>query len=107
VERTFRHVAETRGLNFSFLLERSLPKSMITDAKRLQQVIKNLLSNAFKFTEEGTVEVKVSSVTYGWDLENDNLNNASGGVVAFSVADSGIGIPADKQQLIFEAFQQA
>nr|MBA2482638.1 response regulator [Planctomycetota bacterium] len=107
VERTFRHVAESRGLQFAFTLTDGLPKSMVTDAKRLQQVIKNLLSNAFKFTEEGLVEVKVGVVQSGWDHDNENLNKAKGGVLAFSVSDTGIGIPSDKQQIIFEAFQQA
>ncbi len=107
VERTFGHVAESRGLVFSFKLDASLPKSMYTDSQRLQQVIKNLLSNAFKFTEEGTVEVTVAQVAEGWNHDNDNLNRAKGGVLAFSVSDTGIGIPSDKQQIIFEAFQQA
>ncbi|MBA3708301.1 MAG: HAMP domain-containing protein, partial [Planctomycetes bacterium] len=107
VERTFQHVAESRGLKFAFILDDKLPKAMVTDAKRLQQVIKNLLSNAFKFTEEGLVEVKVGVVQSGWAPDNDSLNHAKGGVLSFSVTDTGIGIPADKQQIIFEAFQQA
>ncbi|MBA3845105.1 MAG: HAMP domain-containing protein [Planctomycetes bacterium] len=106
-ERTFRHVAEARGLEFSFQLDSGLPKSVYTDAKRLQQVLKNLLSNAFKFTEDGSVTVAIAPATGGWSHDNEALNRAKGGVVAFSVRDSGIGIPSDKQQIIFEAFQQA
>jgi len=106
VQRTFRHVAESKALDFSITLDPSVPKSIHTDAKRLQQVLKNLLSNAFKFTHDGKVEVKVSAVTEGWSSDHELLNR-SRSVVAFAVTDSGIGIPAEKQQIIFEAFQQA
>jgi CheY-like chemotaxis protein len=74
--------------------------------KRLQQVIKNLLSNAFKFTEKGEVKLKIERATSGWSDDQLILNEA-GTVIAFSVSDTGIGIPADKHQIIFEAFQQA
>src|SRR5207245_2288374 len=79
---------------------------MFTDAKRLQQVIKNLLSNAFKFTHTGQVTLTVEPAVVGWSHDNDDLHRA-GTVLAFSVTDTGIGIPPDKQQSIFEAFQQA
>jgi CheY-like chemotaxis protein len=79
---------------------------MLTDAKRLQQIIKNLLSNAFKFTHHGQVTLAVEPVNAGWSPENDELNRAAD-VLAFSVSDTGIGIAPDKQQIIFEAFQQA
>ncbi len=79
---------------------------MQTDAKRLQQVLKNLLSNAFKFTHRGTVSLDVRPARDGWSSDNDALN-AADAVLAFSVTDTGIGIPPDKQQSIFEAFQQA
>jgi CheY-like chemotaxis protein len=79
---------------------------MYTDDKRLQQIIKNLLSNAFKFTERGHVKLKVERAHSGWSAANDHLNTA-GQVLAFSVEDSGIGIPEEKQRIIFEAFQQA
>jgi HAMP domain-containing protein/signal transduction histidine kinase/CheY-like chemotaxis protein len=106
LERTFRHVAEAKSVDFLIHLAPDLPEMMQTDAKRLQQVLKNLLSNAFKFTHRGTVSLDVRPVRDGWSGENDGLNGAES-VLAFSVTDTGIGIPPDKQQSIFEAFQQA
>jgi signal transduction histidine kinase/CheY-like chemotaxis protein/HAMP domain-containing protein len=106
VDRTFRHVAESRKLGFSISIADGLPRSMYTDSKRVQQVLKNLLSNAFKFTERGRVELSIASARSGWNREIDSLNRA-GVVVAFSVRDTGIGIPASKHGIIFEAFQQA
>jgi signal transduction histidine kinase/DNA-binding response OmpR family regulator/HAMP domain-containing protein len=106
VDRTFRHVAESRGLGFLTRFDPRLPKSIYTDSKRLQQIIKNLLSNAFKFTHKGQVSLTVERATGGWSSDNEELNRAAE-VLAFSVTDTGIGIAADKQQIIFEAFQQA
>jgi CheY-like chemotaxis protein len=106
VERTFRHVAEAKTLDFFIRMDSRLPAAMLVDAKRLQQVLKNLLSNAFKFTHRGHVTLTVEPVKTGWDPENENLNRA-GDVIAFSVMDTGIGISSEKQQIIFEAFQQA
>ncbi len=106
VERAFRHVAESKKLEFDVERGPGLPKSIQTDSKRLQQILKNLLSNAFKFTEKGKVALVVSPVRAGWNSENDTLNRAKS-VLAFSVSDTGIGISPDKQQIIFEAFQQA
>jgi HAMP domain-containing protein/signal transduction histidine kinase/CheY-like chemotaxis protein len=106
VERTFRHVAEAKNVDFAIQMHSLLPASMFTDAKRLQQVIKNLLSNAFKFTHHGQVKLVVEPAATGWNPDNDELNRAAP-VLAFSVADTGIGIAQDKQQIIFEAFQQA
>jgi signal transduction histidine kinase len=106
VERTFRHVAEAKGVGFEMRFDAHLPAAMMTDSKRLQQVIKNLLSNAFKFTQQGQVSLTVSQASEGWSLDNDELNRSST-VLAFSVSDTGIGIAPDKQQIIFEAFQQA
>src|SRR5690606_9965614 len=106
VERTFRHVADARGLEFVVRLEPGLPKAMITDGRRLQQILKNLLSNALKFTHRGGVTLSIEAACGGWDPGNEALNRAAE-VVAFRVTDTGIGIPADKQQVIFEAFHQA
>jgi HAMP domain-containing protein/signal transduction histidine kinase/CheY-like chemotaxis protein len=106
VERTFRHVAESKNVDFATRFDVRLPKSMFTDAKRLQQIIKNLLSNSFKFTHHGHVTLTVQPVDSGWNRHNDELNKATG-VLAFEVSDTGIGIASDKQQIIFEAFQQA
>jgi HAMP domain-containing protein/signal transduction histidine kinase/DNA-binding response OmpR family regulator len=106
VDRTFRHVAENRKLDFAVNIAPDVPRSLHTDAKRLQQILKNLLSNAFKFTERGRVTMDVAAVTSGWNPEKETLNRARS-VVAISVSDTGIGISAEKQQIIFEAFQQA
>ncbi len=106
IERTFRHVAESRSLGFSVELAPDLPESLTTDAQRLQQVLKNLLSNAFKFTQQGQVSVRIAAVESGWSVDHDGLNRA-GAVIGFFVTDSGIGLAADKQKIIFEAFQQA
>ncbi|HUO10567.1 MAG TPA: response regulator [Phycisphaerae bacterium] len=106
VDRTFRHVAENKKLDFKIDLAPTLPQVIHTDAKRLQQIIKNLLSNAFKFTEKGKVSLRIDVVERGWNGNTDALNRAKQ-VLAISVTDTGIGISPDKQQIIFEAFQQA
>jgi CheY-like chemotaxis protein len=106
VERGFRHFAESKHLDFVVRADQPLPKTMVTDAKRLQQIIKNLLSNAFKFTHQGQVAFSMAAVDSGWSLDNEDLNRATQ-VIAFTVSDTGIGISPDKQQIIFEAFQQA
>jgi CheY-like chemotaxis protein/signal transduction histidine kinase/HAMP domain-containing protein len=106
VGRPFRHEAENRQLSFTIDLDSNLARSIVTDSKRLQQVLKNLLSNAFKFTADGGVRLKVEAAVGGWSAEHPVLNSAPG-VIAFEVSDTGIGIPLEKQKLIFEAFQQA
>jgi signal transduction histidine kinase/DNA-binding response OmpR family regulator/HAMP domain-containing protein len=106
IERGFRHFAESKHVDFVVHLEQPLPKVMVTDVKRLQQIIKNLLSNAFKFTHVGQVAFTIAQARNGWSLDNEELKRANQ-VIAFSVADTGIGISPDKQQIIFEAFQQA
>ncbi|HEX6974618.1 MAG TPA: response regulator, partial [Vicinamibacterales bacterium] len=106
VERTFREVASAKGLEFAAQLAPGLPPTIDTDPKRLQQVLKNLLSNALKFTEHGTVSLTIERVTEGWSGDQATLNHAPS-VVAFRVTDTGIGIPADKHRIIFEPFQQA
>ncbi|MBI2060592.1 MAG: response regulator [Nitrospirae bacterium] len=106
VERGFRQVAVQKSLEFSIELGESLPKFVQTDAKRLQQVLKNLLSNAFKFTARGKVLLRIDAAREGWTGDQSFLTGAES-VLAFSVIDTGIGIPLDKQKIIFEAFQQA
>jgi CheY-like chemotaxis protein len=106
IERNFRHVAQQKALEFDVELAGELPNYIITDVKRLQQVLKNLLSNAFKFTEQGHVTLRMEAALYGWRRDNATLNQSEC-VVAFAVTDTGIGIPEDKQRIIFEAFQQA
>ncbi|MFZ0266464.1 HAMP domain-containing protein [Caulobacter sp.] len=105
-DRTFAQLAQDKKLDFFINIDPALPRSMYTDDKRLQQVIKNLLSNAFKFTQAGSVRLTIARAEDGWAAGNDHLNKA-GQVLAFSVEDTGIGIPEDKQRIIFEAFQQA
>ncbi|GHG87893.1 histidine kinase [Comamonas sp. KCTC 72670] len=106
VDRTFRQVADKKSLEFHIALADSLPGELETDAKRLQQVLKNLLSNAFKFTEAGSVSLHIGLAKGGWTPDHATLSVAPA-VVAFTVVDTGIGIPKDKHQIIFEAFQQA
>ncbi|MBI2770711.1 MAG: response regulator, partial [Burkholderiales bacterium] len=106
VERTFRHVAEAKSVEFMIHTGLQLPTSMTTDVKRLQQILKNLLSNAFKFTHQGQVTLAIEEVFTGWSPDNEELSRSQQ-VIAFSVSDTGIGISGDKQQIIFEAFQQA
>ena len=106
VVRPFRHEADNRKLTFDATLDPGLDRSMVTDAKRLQQVLKNLLSNAFKFTEQGGVRLSITAANSGWSPDHPTLNLAPN-VIAFEVADTGVGIPVEKQKIIFEAFQQA
>jgi HAMP domain-containing protein/CheY-like chemotaxis protein/signal transduction histidine kinase len=105
VTRPFRHEAESRGLSFNVQVD-SVLRGITTDSKRLQQVLKNLLSNAFKFTEHGGVQLTITAVTGGWTAGHPILDHAPT-VVAFEVSDTGIGIQPAKQRIIFEAFQQA
>ncbi len=106
VETTFKPISEAKNLKFKIEIDPKLPESMDTDSQRLNQVLKNLLSNSFKFTEKGEVKLKIYNSTKNWKNTNETLENAKQ-VVAFSITDSGIGIPQDKQTIIFEAFQQA
>jgi len=106
IARPFRHEAENRRLSFDVAIAPNLDRSLVTDSKRLQQVLKNLLSNAFKFTAEGGVKLAVTRAMSGWNSDHPTLRLAPS-VVAFEVTDTGIGIPPEKQRIIFEAFQQA
>ena len=106
IERNFRHVADAKNLPFRVDFDAGLPRALTTDSKRLQQILKNLLSNAFKFTAQGHVDVKVQLATEGWTPGHQVLRR-SGKVISFAISDTGIGIAPEKQRLIFEAFQQA
>jgi CheY-like chemotaxis protein len=106
IERNFRHEAESRKLSFTTEFESKLGRTITTDSKRLLQVLKNLLSNAFKFTGDGGVRLHVGIAQGGWTKDHPTLSVAPA-VVEFSVSDTGIGIPPEKQRIIFEAFQQA
>jgi HAMP domain-containing protein/CheY-like chemotaxis protein/signal transduction histidine kinase len=106
LERGFRHEADAKALTFSVEADLHLPSTIVTDSKRLMQILKNLVSNAFKFTEHGGVRVRVAPVVTGWTPDHPVLSQASS-VIAFSVIDTGIGISPEKHRIIFEAFQQA
>ena len=101
VFRTFNQIATDKGLTFNIKRHEDVPPALLTDATRLQQILKNLLSNAFKFTTQGGVTMEIAL------LQNHRLPSIKGPAVAFAVSDTGIGIPPDKFNVIFEAFQQA
>ena len=106
-ETTFKPIAEARHLQFTIQTHEELPEKFATDIQRLNQILKNLLSNSFKFTEKGDVRLKIYPAKQNWKHGvNPNLDLASN-VVAFEIMDTGIGIPQEKQNIIFEAFQQA
>jgi CheY-like chemotaxis protein/signal transduction histidine kinase len=106
LERSFHQLAQDKNLGFFVERSDNLSPTVLTDDKRLQQILMNLLSNAFKFTDQGNVVLKIAPAPKDEKYFLDSLNRA-GEVVAFSVHDTGIGIPAEKQRIIFEAFQQA
>ena len=106
VQTTFRHISENKNLRFSIDVDEKLPEILETDAQRLNQILKNLLSNSFKFTEKGEVKLHIYEANRNWKQGNPSLDTARR-VVAFEITDTGIGIPRDKQNIIFEAFQQA
>ncbi|MGH9415450.1 MAG: response regulator, partial [Terriglobales bacterium] len=107
VERTFRHEAESRHLDFQVEVAPELAGRVLnTDAKRLMQVLKNLLSNAFKFTAQGHVNLRLFTADAGWSAGHPVLGHG-GPVIGCAVRDTGIGIAPEKQKLVFEAFQQA
>ena len=105
LEQTFRPVAEHKSLEFKIKVDDKLPRTLFTDENRLQQILKNLLSNAFKFTEKGKVRLEIQAADKRQKLPLEHLNKTD--VVLFKVIDTGIGIPTEKQNMIFEAFQQA
>src|SRR6185369_6882667 len=106
LERSFRPLAQQKSLSFTIQHEQGTPDALVTDGQRLQQVLRNLMANAFKFTERGSIDVRVALVPNHGQFTHPVLLGEPK-VMAIAVHDTGIGIPKDKQQLIFEAFQQA
>jgi signal transduction histidine kinase/DNA-binding response OmpR family regulator len=106
MERTFRQLATDKGLDFNVRFDPKLPETILTDEKRLQQIVLNLLSNAFKFTSKGSVTLGVRCADKGWSPNHPVLRNAAR-AIEIAVTDTGIGIPDEKQKLIFEPFLQA
>jgi HAMP domain-containing protein/signal transduction histidine kinase/DNA-binding response OmpR family regulator len=106
VETTFKHISENKNLRFSIEVDDYLPDTLETDVQRLNQILKNLLSNAFKFTEKGEVRLRIYAAKPNLRQGNSILHSSSR-IVAFEIKDTGIGISRDKQNIIFEAFQQA
>jgi CheY-like chemotaxis protein len=103
--REFEHVARGKGLNFTVEVAANSPAEITTDPQRLRQILKNLLANAFKFTEQGHVHVEISLAEHGWSSEPSALTGALS-VMALAVSDTGIGIDEKQQQRIFEPFAQ-
>uniref|UniRef100_UPI002FF8E484 response regulator n=1 Tax=Nostoc sp. TaxID=1180 RepID=UPI002FF8E484 len=99
LKQTFRQIAQNKKLSFTVELDDKLPPTISNDSKRLQQVLKNLLANAFKFTEQGGVKLQIGIATEAGEVDNP--------MIAFAVSDTGIGISVEKQKIVFEAFQQA
>ena len=105
-ESTFGQVAESKQLRFEIIRAADMPRAIETDSQRLQQIVRNLLSNAFKFTRRGGVTFEISLVRSGWTAGRAQLDSADE-VIAFAVRDTGIGIRPEQLEHIFEAFQQA
>ncbi len=105
MERNFRHVAQEKGLTLMTNQGSDVPESILTDRQRLDQIVRNLLSNAFKFTSKGGITLSIGRPDDGTVLSGTGLDPAN--TIAISVTDTGIGIPKEKQKVIFEAFQQA
>jgi CheY-like chemotaxis protein len=106
VRRRFEPLAAQKGLRFVAEVAPDAPEAVLTDPQRLQQILRNLLSNAFKFTDRGSVALRVRNGASNGTPSSDDFRSAAR-VVAFDVSDTGIGIPEGKKSLIFEAFQQA
>jgi CheY-like chemotaxis protein len=105
-ERNFAEAARDKGIEFSVEITPSTPVAIETDSNRLKQIMKNLVSNAIKFTESGRVSLNIGPASPSAKYRNPALLRAPA-IIAFAVTDTGIGIPKEKQQIIFEAFQQA
>jgi signal transduction histidine kinase/DNA-binding response OmpR family regulator/HAMP domain-containing protein len=101
----FDPVIRKKGLKFITKIDKGLPEYIITDVQRVQQILKNLISNAIKFTAAGSITLHIHKPKEGTEFQNKDLNIDN--TIAISVIDTGIGIPKDKQKIIFEAFRQA
>ncbi len=104
IEQNFTHVTEQKGLYLKVTLAEGLPASILTDRQRVEQIAKNFISNATKFTENGGVSISIDRPAADVDLSR--CGRELHDVIAISVSDTGIGIPAERQRVIFEAFQQ-
>jgi len=104
MEGLFAHVSAEKMVDLYIDQDEEQPRLIYSDGQRIEQILKNFLSNAFKFTSEGSVGIKVHQPNSDVQFARDTLQHGS--VIAFSVVDTGIGIPEGKQQAIFEAFQQ-
>lgn len=108
MESLFMEIARSKKIDYQIILGQGLPERILTDLSRAEQIIKNLLSNAFKFTpENGEIKLEIDIADQQLKYYSENLKNSKQQIISFSVKDSGIGIPQDKQKLIFEAFKQA
>jgi CheY-like chemotaxis protein/signal transduction histidine kinase/CHASE3 domain sensor protein len=108
MESLFTEIAKGKNISFKTILDTGLPEKMMTDLSKVEQIVKNLLSNAFKFTPEfGEISLEIGSADEDLTYHSEQLKNSSQQILSFRVRDSGIGIPDDKQKLIFEAFKQA
>ncbi|PRY50867.1 signal transduction histidine kinase [Arcticibacter pallidicorallinus] len=108
LQQLFNHVAASKKIAFVFDIDPNTPIQFVSDKQRVEQIVKNLLSNAFKFTSEGgQVSVKVSHILKGQDFENEVLRQDESGAIRFDVRDTGIGMSREQQKIVFEAFQQA
>ncbi|CAM4164120.1 Signal transduction histidine kinase [Pedobacter westerhofensis] len=108
MESLFTEVAKSKKITFKSLLDDGVAERMTTDLSKVEQIVKNLLSNAFKFTpEQGEITLKISTAAEDISYYSEQLKTSTQQILSFSVRDSGIGIPEDKQKLIFEAFKQA
>lgn len=104
VERSFRPIAVKKGLDLTINIENGAPEKIVSDSQRVQQIINNLLSNAFKFTSSGSITLTIGRIV---EEEATCLKPDSKDLIRIAISDTGIGIPKDKQEIIFEAFKQS
>ncbi|HET9843437.1 MAG TPA: response regulator [Gammaproteobacteria bacterium] len=104
IKKQFDPISMQTDIPFKIVLSKKLPETMVTDPLRLEQILKNLLANAFKFTHKGQVELKICHANENVQYKTESLKNTD--TMAFSVKDTGVGIAKENLQRIFEAFQQ-